>query len=57
MYDTEDDRDRIKVTLVWIRSARDPVQDVEGAIRAKADKVVGIDDGWDGGLAKEKKLW
>lgn len=34
----------------------DPVQDVEAAVRAEREEVVGIDDGRDGGLAEEEEL-
>jgi len=43
--------------VLFVHRACDPVQDVEGTVRAKADEVVGIDDGRDGGLTEEEELW
>ena len=40
-----------------VGDALDPVEDVEGAVGAQADEVVGVDDRGDGGLAEEEELW
>ena len=38
--DAEDDGNGVEVVLCLVRRSRDPVQDVEGAVGAKADEVV-----------------
>jgi len=37
-------------------AAPEPVQNVEASVGAEGDKIVGINDGRDGGLAQEKEL-
>ena len=55
--DAEHDGDGIEVALLLVGDALNPVEDVEGAVGAQADEVVGVDDRGDGGLAEEEELW
>lgn len=55
MYDAEDHRDGVEVVLAG-GGAVDPVEDVEGAVGAQAEEVVGVYDGGDGGLAEKEEL-
>ncbi len=55
LNDAKDDAGRIEETFV--DATPDPVEDVEEAVATERDEVVAIDDGRNGGLTEEEKLW
>lgn len=52
----ENDGHRVWLAISDVQLPPYPVEDVEGAVGAEREQVVGVDYGWDGGLAEEEQL-
>lgn len=56
LQEPEDDLHGLGLGVVDVELAVDPVEDVQAAVEAEREEVVGVDDGGDGGLAEEEEL-
>ena len=54
--DAEDDGDGVRLLVVGVELAQDPVEQVQAAVGAEEDDVEGGDDGRGGGLPEEEEL-
>lgn len=53
----KDDLDGLGRNVVDIELADDPVQHVQTTVQAQSEEVIRVDDGGNGSLAEEEKLW
>ncbi len=54
--DAENDGEVVEQVVGGVEGALDPVEDVEAAVGAEGEQIVGVNDGRNGGLAQEQQL-